>query len=175
MWGINRDISPFPPPYGPYPNPNQRRDYYVESKAMVSALLPALLLVPTLAGAQDPLDFSSQFFGTGLLYRYIVLYSLHAMLGISRLLQFPSFSFSVAECFRQGDGAMVIGGDEISITRSVRNPSACQVLCTREPNCAYFNFFSTGGFCILFDAYALTSPPEDPMPGVTFGPRVCGE
>ncbi len=82
-----------------------------------------------------------------------------------------------AECFREGPGGgLVLSGQEISTSRGVRNPNACQVVCAETETCAYFNFYSDGGFCVLFDSFALAEGVSGPgRNGVTFGPRVCGE
>ncbi len=69
-------------------------------------------------------------------------------------------------------------GTPISTTAFVRNPSACQALCVEEENCYYFNFYANGGFCLLFDIYAMVEEePGESMEGsgITSGPRVCSE
>ena len=81
------------------------------------------------------------------------------------------------ECFRQGDNSLVVTGTPISTTPFVRNPMACQALCVAEDNCFYFNFYSNGGFCLLFDIYAMAGETADGTSnnGITSGPRICSE
>ncbi len=131
--------------------------------SLASSLLIAAAVLPWGANASW-LDFDTQLYGSGLVYPWPCDLNFFCNL-------------LVPECFRSGLHSVVIKGTPISTYSNVRNPDACQVLCTESANCAYFNFH-TDGTCKIFDAFAMTAGRDMANPDaekITFGPRVCGE